>query len=58
LPWFTGLPWLGCGKRLCEVWIEAEETVEHCACNNNIAQPDGSIPIDEMNTWFALSTKK
>lgn len=43
---------------LCEVWIEAEKTVEPLCLSYNIAQPVGSIKVDKINTWFALRIKK
>jgi len=42
---------------LCEVRTEAEETIEHQACDNNVARPDVSTPSTETEeTIFATES--
>jgi hypothetical protein len=43
-----------CG--VCEVHVEAEETVEHRECG--ITGPDGVTTSYEINSWFGLKIKK
>jgi len=42
---------------LCEVHTEAEEAIEHQACDNNLARPDVSTPSTETEeTIFATES--
>jgi hypothetical protein len=48
---------IGIGCVRCEVCDESEEIIHYRAYNKNIAEQDGSIPVNGINAWFLLVIK-